>query len=87
MMGAKLLSVVVPGRNEEFMCHTVEDILANSSEATEVIAVCDGYWPEPPLHDHPRLQVIHVTEAVGQRAATNLGARMSQAKYIMKMDA
>jgi glycosyltransferase involved in cell wall biosynthesis len=84
---AKELSIVVPGRNEQFMRHTVDDVLAHSSEDTEVIAVCDGYWPDPALEDHPRLQSIHFSEPVGQRAATNAGASLSRAKYIMKLDA
>jgi hypothetical protein len=84
---AKALSVVVPGRNEEFMRHTVEDVLAHSGPDTEVIAVCDGYWPEPPLVQAPRLQVIHLGESIGQRAATNLGVKASHAKYVMKLDA
>lgn len=87
MAFAKALSVIIPGRNEQFMRHTVDDVLAHSSEETEVISVCDGYWPDPALEDHPRLQVIHFTEPVGQRAATNAGAALSRAKYIMKMDA
>jgi hypothetical protein len=87
MAFAPSLSVIVPGRNEEFMRHTVDDVLAHSGEGTEVIAVCDGSWPDPGLVDHPRLQVIHFTAPVGQRAATNAGASLSRAKYIMKMDA
>ena len=87
MSKAKALSVIVPGRNEEFMFHTVEDVLAHSGEDTEVIAVCDGYWPEPPLVQQPRLQVVHCGEPIGQRAATNYGASLSRAKYIMKLDA
>jgi hypothetical protein len=87
MARAKLLSVVIPGRNEQFMRHTVDDVLAHSCEETEVIAIADGYWPEPPLQDHPRLQVIHFTESIGQRAATNAGVALSRAKYIAKMDA
>ena len=87
MTDTKALSVIIPGRNEQFMCHTVRDVLLHSSEDTEVIAVCDGGWPEPPLEDHPRLQVLHFSKAIGQRAATNAGARLSRAKYIMKMDA
>lgn len=87
MARAKALSVIIPGRNEMFMRHTVDDVLAHSGEDTEVIAVCDGYWPEPTLDDHPRLQIIHFSEPVGQRAATNAGARLSEAKYIMKLDA
>lgn len=84
---AKSLSVVIPGRNEEFMRHTVDDVLAHSGPDTEVISVCDGYWPDPPLVQHPRLQVLHVGESIGQRAATNLGVSVSNAKYVMKLDA
>jgi glycosyltransferase involved in cell wall biosynthesis len=86
-VAAKLLSVIIPGRNEEFMRHTVDDVLAHSDESTEVIAVCDSYWPNPPLVHHPRLQVLHFGTAVGQRAATNYGAHVSRAKYVMKLDA
>ena len=87
MAFAKALSIIVPGRNEQFMRRTVEDVLAHTSEETECIAVADGWWPEPVLQDHPRLQVIHFTESVGQRAATNAGAALSRAKYICKLDA
>lgn len=87
MSFAKQLSVIVVGCNEQFMRNTVEDVLDHSKGDTEVIAVCDGYWPDPPLEDHPRLHVMHFTESVGQRAATNAGAKLSRAKYIMKMDA
>lgn len=69
------------------MRHTVEDVLAHSDESTECVAICDGYWPNPPLVHHPRLQVIHFGEPVGQRAATNYGAHLSRAKYVMKLDA
>lgn len=87
MARAADLSVIIPGRNEMFMAHTVKDILANTRADTEIIAVCDGSWPEPVLVDHPRLQVIHFTEPVGQRAATNEGMKLSRAKYVMKADA
>ncbi|MHC4354547.1 MAG: glycosyltransferase family 2 protein [Planctomycetota bacterium] len=81
------LSVAIPARNEEFLRRTIEDVLANSEADTEVIAICDGYWPDPPIEDHPRVTIVHHTEAIGQRAATNEAARISQAKYIMKADA
>jgi glycosyltransferase involved in cell wall biosynthesis len=84
---AKALSVIIPGLNEQFMRRTVEDVLSHSGDETEVIAVCDGSWPEPVIQDHPRLQIIHFTNPVGQRAATNAGARLSTAKYICKLDA
>ena len=81
------LSVVIPARNEQFLAQTVENVLANIRGRTEILAICDGYWPDPPLRDHPRLTVVHHTESIGQRAATNEGARISQAKYILKLDA
>jgi len=81
------LSVILPARNEQFLAQTVQNVLENARADTECIAVCDGCWPDPPLLDHPRLIVVHPSESVGQRGATNLGARISQAKYIMKLDA
>lgn len=86
-MRAKALSIIVPGRNEAFHRHTVEDLLAHTGESTEIIVVADGGWPDPPIAQHPRVQVIHFGEAVGQRAATNYGVALSRAKYICKMDA
>jgi len=81
------LSVIIPARNEEFLQRTIDDILSNFEGDTEIIAILDGYWPDPGIPDHPRLTLIHHTEAVGQRAATNEGVRLSRAKYIMKCDA
>ena len=81
------LSVIIPARNEMFLKNTIEDVLANIEADTEVIAICDGNWPDPPVLDHPRVIVVHHTESIGQRAATNEGARISQAKFVMKLDA
>lgn len=81
------LSVIIPARNEIFLARTIEDILSNARGDTEVIAVCDGYWPHPPVADHPRVNVVHFSEPVGQRGATNAAARLSTAKYVMKADA
>jgi len=81
------LSVIIPAREEVFLKNTVEDILENMEADTEIIVICDGNWPDPALSDHPRVTVVHHTESIGQRAATNEGARISQAKFIMKADA
>jgi hypothetical protein len=70
-MDAVDVSVVIPARNEHFLAQTVQSVLANSRARTECVVVLDGYWPDPPLQDHPRLKVIHHTVPVGQRAATN----------------
>lgn len=84
---AKDLAVLIPGRNEAFMRHTIEDVLAHMQADTEIVAICDAYWPDPPIVDHPKVKIIHTTESIGQRAATNLGAQISRAKYVMKLDA
>jgi glycosyltransferase involved in cell wall biosynthesis len=81
-----LVSVIIPARCEEWLSRTVRDILTNMKGESEVIAVCDASWPDPPLQDHPKLTVIHFTEPVGQRGAFNMGARISRAKYVMKLD-
>ena len=81
------LSIIIPARCEEFLNQTVQNLLENIRADTEIIVISDGCWPEPPIQDHPKLTVVHHTESIGQRAATNEGARISQAKYIMKMDA
>ena len=81
------LSVIIPSRNEIFLQQTINNILENIETDTEIIAILDGYWPDPPVSDHERVTIVHHTKPIGQRAATNEGARISKAKYIMKADA
>jgi hypothetical protein len=80
------LSILIPARNEMFLSRTIEDILSNMEGDTEVIAVCDGNWPDPPIHDHPRVTLIYHPQSIGQRAATNEAARLSRAEFVMKCD-
>ena len=81
------LSVLIPARNEMFLVRTVQDILDHAEGRTEVIVVLDGAPADPPLPESPRVRVLYQAEPIGQRAATNLAARASQAKYVMKCDA
>jgi len=81
------LSVIIPARNEIFAAQTANNVLDKAKANTEVLLVLDGYWPDPVIHDRPNLRIIHNSEPVGQRAATNQGARLSNAKYVMKLDA
>lgn len=86
-MTSPTLSCVIPGLNEEFFQETVTNILENSGPRTEIIAVLDGYWPPNGLKSHERLRIIHNEKPLGQRQATNQGVRLSEAKFIMKLDA
>lgn len=70
-----------------FLARTIQDILDNIEADTEVIATLDGAWADPGVPQNDRVNVIYVHEAVGQRAATNLAARLSKGKYLMKVDA
>lgn len=82
------LSILIPARNEMFLGKTIENILENIEGNTEIIAVLDGYKPDPAITiTDPRVTLIYHPESVGQRAATNDAAKISQAKYVMKVDA
>jgi glycosyltransferase involved in cell wall biosynthesis len=79
------LSVIIPARNEMFLLKTIEEVLSKSRGNTECIVVLDGYHVDVPRD--PRVTVIHNVEPRGQRGAINDAARLSTARYIMKLDA
>ena len=81
------LSILIPARNEMFLSRTVEDLVENIRGNTEVIVVLDGAWADPGIVQHDNVQVIYNPVSIGQRAATNQAARLSSAKYVMKVDA
>lgn len=81
------LSILIPARNEMFLARTIENILENIEGNTEVIVVLDGAWADPPIPDDERVTLVYHSESIGQRAATNEAAKLSKAKYVMKVDA
>jgi len=81
------LSILIPSRNEVFLKNTIENILLHMEGNTEIIAVLDGQWADPPIEDHPKVTLVYHSESIGQRAATNEAAKISTAKYVMKVDA
>lgn len=81
------LTIIIPARNEEFLGRTIQDLLQNIEGNTEIIAILDGYLPNPALPNDPRVTVIYNPEAIGQRAGANQGARLAKGKYLMKVDA
>jgi len=70
-----------------FLSKTIEDILAHMEGDTEIIVVLDGQWADPVIPQHPKVTVVYHAESIGQRAACNEAAKLSSAKYIMKVDA
>lgn len=81
------LDVLIASRNEPWLQNTIDDILSNIHVDTGIIVVLDGYWPKKPIPDNPRVTLVHHTVSIGQRAAVNEAARISQARYIFKSDA
>ena len=82
-----MLSVLIPARNELFLQKTIDCVLEAAEEDIEIIAVCDGYWPNPGIKDDPRVILIHHTEPRGQRQSINEAAKIARGKYVMKLDA
>jgi len=83
----KMLSILIPSRCEEFLKNTVEDILKNKRGATEIIVGLDGEWSDPPLDQHPDVNIVYYPQSIGQRAMTNRCVSLSRAHYVMKVDA
>ena len=82
-----MLTVIIPARNEIYLQRTIQNVLDNAEGEIEIIAVLDGYWPDPPIKDDKRVILIHHVEAIGQRQSINEAARVAKGEYIMKLDA
>ena len=74
------VSIIIPARNEIFLQKTVADLLSKAAGDIEVIAVLDGYWPDPPLPYDKRVIQIHRGKAKGMRAAINAAAGIAKGK-------
>ena len=81
------VSIIVPSRNERFLQRTVADLLVKANGEIEIIVVLDGYWPDPPVPEDPRVKVVHIGKAVGMRHAIMMAAEVATGKYLMKCDA
>src|ERR1035437_10876559 len=80
----KDLSIIIPSNSEIFLSKTIEDILEHIEADTEIIAVLDGRWAKPAIPQNDRVNIIYVPKSIGQRASTNIGVKLSRAKYVMK---
>ncbi|MBI2066372.1 glycosyltransferase, partial [Candidatus Woesebacteria bacterium] len=87
MANSSLVSIIIPSRNEKYLGKTIEDLLAKATEEIEIIAVLDGYWPQPKIIDNDRLILIHRGSSMGMRAAINAATAIARGRYLMKCDA
>lgn len=81
-----MLSIIIPARHEIYLQETLTDLLTKAAGDIEIIVVLDGYWPDPPLKDDPRVIVIH-RERQGMRNAINSAVAIAKGEYLMKVDA
>ena len=82
------VSVIIPGRCEDYFQQTIDSALERATGDVEVIAIIFGYEPDPPLvAKDDRVKLIKLEKSIGQRAGYNLGVRESTGEYIMKIDA
>lgn len=81
------LAILIPARNEMFIAHTVKRLFETMRGNTQVLVGLDGQWAYPAIEDDPRLTVVFFPESIGQRAATNQLCRLTDATYVMKLDA
>lgn len=84
------VSVIIPGRTERYFQETIDSALERATGDVEVVAIVDCEEPlDKPLGPQadPRVKLIKLDKAIGQRAAYNLGVRESTGEYVMKIDA
>ena len=79
-------SIIIAARNELYLNPTIENILKNSEDETEVIVVMDGYWPRELPKEDKRLILVH-RERQGMKASINSAVQMCSGQYILKIDA
>lgn len=81
------LSIIIPSRNEIYLERTISDILEKAAGEVEIIAVLDGYWPNPAIPDKPGLSFLHRGKPMGMRAAVRDAGSIAKGDFIMKVDA
>lgn len=80
------LSILIPARSEEFLINTVQDLLENKTDDTQILIGLDGEWSTP-IPDHKDITIFYVPVSIGQRKMQNQLCRLAKGKYIMKLDA
>lgn len=81
------VSIIVPARNERYLSRTVQDLLANARGDIEILPVLDGYEPDPPLPDDPRVRPLRKTRPEGMRPGVNDALNLATGEFLMKCDA
>ena len=81
----RMLSVIIPNNNCQFVTNTIEDVLGKAEGEIEVIINVNGNWPERLVQDK-RVTYTHPGKDKGMRYAINACASLAKGKYLMKTD-
>ena len=81
-----MLSIIIPSYKDPLLHKTINSLLENSEAEIEIIAVLDGYWPETPIVDDPRVKVLHLGKNRGMRGAINAGVSVARGEWLMRTD-
>jgi cellulose synthase/poly-beta-1,6-N-acetylglucosamine synthase-like glycosyltransferase len=81
-----MLSIIIPSYRDPLLQKTIDSLLENAVGEIEIIAVLDGYWPNPPLKDDLRVKQLHLGKNRGMRGAINAGVDISKGEFIMRVD-
>ena len=66
------VSIIIPARNEKYLEKTIRNVLENATGEIEIIAILDGYIPDPQINiNDDRVIFVHNEVAIGQRPAIN----------------
>lgn len=82
-------SVIIPSRVDQYLQKTIDDLLQKAEAGIEIIVVMDGYWPDVPVKDDPRVHIIHhgtLHDSIGMREGINRGMSMAKGEFVMKID-
>ena len=80
------LSVVIPSYRDPLLHKTIDSLLENAEEEIEIIPVLDGYWPDKPIKNDPRIKIVHLGRNRGMRGAINAGVLVSKGEFFMRLD-
>ena len=69
-----MLSIIIPSYRDPLLEKTIKDLLEKSEGEIEIIAVCDGYWPDKnTIVEDKRIIYLHLGKNRGMRGAINAG--------------
>ena len=81
-----MLSIIIPSYKDPLLHKTIDSLLQNAEGEIEIIPVLDGYWPETPIINDPRVRILHLGGNRGMRGAINAGVSIARGEFLMRND-